>query len=323
MATDSPLRRLMAARATSVTPAPWETADDLARISLESMMSSRHGDVRDLESTGVLRLSGAGVLGSQAEIDRVGAFAVAWQRAVTSIGASLEGFRSARGRLSSEIVTRTKLLLVAPPSGGSVVLEVAPKVHGVDDGVADGLRPLFGASTPLADRAVTSLLELLANLAKAELADLDEAASRMRDLGPRVAGSVRVLAESLAEGSLDVEASWREPGEATRRASVTASQASWIRRFIDGQELDAEEDFMTARALTVSNWERWLLEVDGEVARVNASTLDLEEVRRVRPGDQIKLRVRTFVTLQPDGTHKTRHEALEVVEVTPPDGRTT
>jgi len=309
----------MASRNVELRPISWETADDLARISVESLFSSTQPDARALASTGTLRLAGEGVTGHQVDIDRLGAFAAAWQRAVTAVGASLEGFRSARGRLSNELVSRTKLLLVAPPSGGSIVLEVAPKVHGLDDGTGVAQRPMFDAPQALADRSVTALLDLLTQLAGEDLVDLDSTAAKLRELGPRVAGSVRVLADSLAEGHLDIHATWREPGEATKRTSVSSAQAVWIRRFIDGRDLEAEDATLRATAVTVSNRERWLVEVEGEVERVNASGLELDEVRKVRPGDEIALRVRTTVTLQPDGSHRARHEAIEVLAVHPPD----
>lgn len=319
MASSDGFRALLARAKSDLPPATWEQPEDLVRYGLESMAADEAGDARVLRSAGDLRLHGDGVEGHSVDLEGVGAITVEWQKSVTAVGAALENFRNSRGRLPDHVRARTRLRLTSAPGPGSVVLRVAPRADPLDEVEPGGARPLIGSARPLADRSSEVLIELLSVAAHADLASTDPLAERIRSLGPRVASCVHALAKTLSAADVDLDAAWREPGEPTRRASLSATSARWLQRFIEIGELTSEIETFAGLAATVSDRERWLVETaEGGVERLVATALSAEDVRRVRPGDFVRLRVLSKVTTQADGTVTTRREALELLEVTPP-----
>lgn len=261
MATDSGSSYLgLIAKATHPLPDPtWLEPGDLSRQSVEALVGEREGDARGLASAGTLRLHGPGVEGHAAELDRVGAIAASWQRAVTAVGASLENVKTMRGRLSAS--------------------------------------------------------QILSQIAGVDLEDTDAIGARLREFGPRVASSLRNLATVLVESDIELDAAWRDAP--TRHASWNVHQARWAKDFIEGRDLDSDEEDVHGLAVTVSNRERWLLETPERAEKVAVADLSLEDVRRVRPGDMVALRVRTTTRVQPDGTSIVRRQAIRVVDVRP------
>lgn len=71
--------------------------------------------------------------------------------------------------------------------------------------------------------------------------------------------------------------------------------------------------------VTVSNRERWLVETELGPKRIAASKFELNDVRRVRSGDTVRLRVRTTIRTQPDGTNGIRREAIQIIDVAQPE----
>lgn len=317
MATSDEPSYLALLRAASDPPAvTWERPEDLTRMGVEAMVASQHDfPTRTLASQGSLRLHGPGVQGHSADLAGTGAIAVAWQRAVDSVGASLEGVKSLRGRIPLDISRRCALALSAVPGGGSLVLSITPKMDHLPEVEPRGDVAMFEPPRPLADRASEKLITLCSVVGRATPQDADAAAEQLRLLGPRVASALRGLATAVSTSNVSFDTTWEEPNAPTARSSWTVQQAVWVRTFVDGRDLDAEEEELFGVARTVSDSERWLVEVDGEQVRVDATDLPHSQVRRVRPGDAVAMLVRLAQREQPDGSVRITRSVVELLDV--------
>lgn len=313
---ESAFRDLMATLSEPLPEATWSDPGDLSRISVEAMVAQVEGDARSLASSGALSLHGPVVVEHSVDLSDVGAISLAWQRAVTAVGAALEDIKSLMGRVPADITRRTTLMLNAAPLPGSLVLHLEPKSEALAETEPGGNRPMVDPTRPLADRASEQLIGLLGSLATASVDDLDSIAGQMRSSGPRVASAVRTLAQAVHSAGVSFDASWEEPHHPTARLSLTPQQAKWVKEFVDGRDLDADEAEFEGTARTVSDAERWLIETPEGSVKVDANVLTVEQVRSVRPGDVVRLRVRVRVRQQPDGTTHTMREALDVLSVT-------
>jgi hypothetical protein len=308
---ESPLQRLLARAAVELPSATWDGPGDLGRMSIESMIESRH-DVRDVVSQGVVRLSGAGVSGHAADLDAVGRIATLWQRCVTAVGAALEGTKAARGRLSSSVLLGTQLSLNAAPGPGSIVLAVSPKQNPFVEIAPGGEMPLLDAPRPIADRASEELIELLSQACQVG-PDGDELAAHFGELGPRAATAIKALADALNEDHFDVDVSWQEPSQPTRRASMPSGTAGWLSDFVAGRALDGVEKELSGTVRTVSDIAKWSIETAEGRIHVDASSLDADSVRATHVGEEIRLWVLLRVTQRPDGSTHETYEALDVL----------
>ena len=317
----SALQRLMALRGIhELPPAEWRSADDVGRRSVESFIAQQHGDARTLRSEGQLRLHGVMVEENRADLDDVSRVGMAWQRAVNAIGAALEGAKTTSGRVSTDLTHRLQLQLVAAPSPGSLVLHVAPKANplGEVDGAHGTQSMLPEAERPLADRASDRLISLCHDLGHATIDDDDANAVQLRELGPRAARAVSSLASALAAAHLDFDVSWSEPGRPEKNTSLTAGQAERVKRFVEGRRLDAEEMPVIGIAHTVSDVDKWMIEVNGINERFDASELQREAWRgKFRIGDEVHLLVSVTATERPEGTTQFHRRVLELQMVVP------
>ncbi|WP_323099383.1 hypothetical protein [Intrasporangium sp. YIM S08009] len=326
MATNTPepsaLQRLMGRRGMSeLPPARWTSVEEVGRRSIESFVAQQEGDARTISSAGELRLHGAMVENHRADLDDVSRVALAWQRALNAVGAAMEGVTSTTGRLGAELTERLQLQLVAAPAPGSLVLKVAPKANalGEVDG-ADGTRrmALGAAARPLADRASGRLISLCDDLAHGDLADDNRNADQLRGLGPRTARAISSLAAVLASSNLDLDVAWREPGQPTRRTNFTSSQADRVKKFVEGRHLDAEELSVVGVAHTVSDVDKWVIEVDGINERFDAGDLPREAWRgKFRIGDEVHLLVSVTTNERPDGTTRYHRRVVQLQRVVP------
>ena len=120
------------------------------------------------------------------------------------------------------------------------------------------------------------------------------------------------FADSLLRSDITMTAMWREPQRSTRRAEVTPTAARWIRGFVSGRELDAEDDQMVGVLRTISDTEPWLIELEGQAVRMNASKLAAAAIGQFHVGQNVMLTVRTTIREQPDGRTYAAHKILEV-----------
>lgn len=315
---DSPLGRFLS----RTEPSEYEPNDfapgDTTRLSMESFVASTSGTARDLGSSGRLRLHGAGVEGTSADLADVGRIATSWQKAISAVGATLEDIKSIRGGLPQDVVRRTALVLNASPSPGSVVLNIMPKSNPLPEVEPGGEARMFDIPRPLADRASEQLIELLGTVAHASLDSLDGLSVTMMELGPRVGGSLSALGAALEKANITLDAIWREPDHPTVRAEVTPSEARWIQDFVAGRDLDAEEEKLIGTLVTISNAERWLVEIDEKRRHMDATEVTPEMAGSLHVGQLVELLVRTAFREQPDGVTRKSHRILSV---RPTDGQ--
>lgn len=291
-------------------------AGEWNRRSVEAFIASTAGNARSLRSHGALRLHGEGVRVHSAELGQVGLIATAWQKAVSATGAALEQVRSLRGALPADITQRTTLLLNASPVPGSIVLGLEPQSPPLDEVEPDGNVSMLDRPRPLADQACAALIKVLADAGEAQQADADGLATALRELGPRVGSALAQLAQAIHRSNITVDARWAEPDASTVSASISPSAARRIRDFVAGRGLDAEEQYLIGALRTVSDREKWLVELlDGEVERMSATELAPEEIAKWRVGDQVSLRVRVALREQPDGVTRRSHTILELTAI--------
>lgn len=301
---------LLAVARTPLAEARWQHPSDLSRMSVEAMHLRSGGEPRELRSCGSLRMSGVGVIRDAAGLDQVGAIATLWQRCITAVGAAIEGVSSLRGRLPAYIVLRTQLLLNTSPGPGSVVLSLSPQSDPFAEVAPSGQRQME-APRPLADLASERLIDLLSQAQHADI-EANSLGASLRDLGPRVSSTVRALASALDSAHFDVDATWAEPQQDTRRASLSAGTAGWLRDFVSGRALDTYEDELLGTVRTVSDVSKWVIEAaDEELRTVDASELD---AGTVRVGETVRLRVIVKTVERPDGSSRVTMTAAEILE---------
>lgn len=308
---DNAFERLMERAQRPLPEVTWTDADDLGRMSVEAMIRQRE-DVRDLASRGSVRLTGAGVVGHSAPLDDVGAVATSWQRCITAVGASLEGVRTSFGQIPREVVQRTRLTLTAAPSTGSIQLDLAPEANPLRETSKDGQMVVYDTPRPIADLASETLIALLDQAARTG-PDGDDLGDVIRRLGPRVASHVRRLADVLDKAHFDLDVTWSEPNVPTRRATLSAGSAGWLREFVDGRALDGQEEELAGIVRTVSDISKWQIETPDGLRSVDASSLDQEILEQTRVHQEIRLLVLVRVTERPDGSSSTTYDALDVL----------
>lgn len=276
---------------------------DATRAGVEAFARQVRGTARVLPSQGRLRFTGAGVVGHSADLEDVGLLSSAWQKAVTATGAALEGLQAVRGRIPSDVLLRTRLRLTASPVPGSVVFMVEPKQSPLEESEPRGQQPLSEeiAERPLADRASEALVEILATAAEANVDTTEAVSSQLRDLGPRVGSALNNLAHVIDSSNVTLEVTWQEPNVPTHRAVVTPSQAKFISQVVEGRGLDAVEDTLTGTLRTISDSQRWLLDLGEEAVKLDASELGDRELTRWKVHDLVDVDVRIAMQERPDG----------------------
>jgi hypothetical protein len=276
------------------------------------MVIKQEGSPRSIRSEGFLRLHGDGVEGNTAPLDLVGKIALAWQKAITAFGASIEGIRTPQGKIPVDIGMRTRLDLTASPLPGSIILHVSPHRDPLDEAEPNGNRSLIDAPRPLADQSSARLIDLLARASNYQPSDHDGLASEVRELGPRVGSALAQFAREVGKGSLILDASWQEPGASTISTRLDETGARFIASFIEGQELDGVEETLSGTLATISVSERWLVELADEAVHMDASSLSSDVPARWRVGQRVRLRVLITVREQPDGATRRKFTILQV-----------
>ena len=302
------------ARTSETTPDELSTPGqgEWGRLSRDAFIANRMVNARAQHSEGDLRLSGVGVEMNSAELTAVGAIATAWQKAVSAAGAALEQVKSLRGSLPADVVQRTILTLNASPQPGSIVLHLEPKASPLLEAEPNGDVPMVDAVRPLADRASETLIELLEQATTTDITETERLSENLKSLGPRVGSAVASLAQILERSNITLDASWEEPETPTVRASVTPTTAKWISQFVAGRGLDSEVQEISGVLRTISDRERWLVEVAEDELRMDAGELDPSIAASWHVGDTVTLTVRVAITERPDGSTRTSRRILAV-----------
>ena len=286
------------------------TPQDWSRRGIEAM-TERLGDPRELTSRGVLRFHGGGVDGHRASLSSVGLLAEAWQRAVTAVGAALEGHKAVRGKIPSGISERTSLMLEAAPEPGSVIFNITPKGDALEEIEPEGQRSLMEdyRGRPLVDKASERVVSLIGDLANANLEATDSLARTLGDLGARVGANLSHLANMISKSDIAVDLSWEEPRHETIRSRVSPEQARWISSFITQRELTRETDELTGYLKTVSGGEdKWRVELDdGTPLRLVATGISGDVAAKYNVYDRVIMTVEITHSVRPDGGNESTY----------------
>lgn len=291
----------------------WSEPGDLSRMSFEALVAERtHGRV--LASRGSLHLTGDGVDGHQASLASVSNVMASFQRFIDATGAAIEGITTARGRLAESIISRTRLNLEASPQPGSVRLLLTPATP-VSDEIPDDVA-LFdadGDDDQLADRAIRVALDLIDDGVNSGPV-ADEFADTVRSRGPRVASALLSFAESLSDGSFNIDLGWEQPGRPTRRIHANTSDARRILMLIHGRNLDEVETDVHGEVIRVST-ERTalvLLDAEGETVRIERGELADDDLDTITVRSNVTVRVNETARILPNGTQQHTYKALSI-----------
>lgn len=287
---------------------------DLTRAGVESMVASQWGTPREIHSVGHIRFTGRAIAGHSADLDAVGLLSTAWQRAVTATGAALEGIKSVRGRLSADVISRTKLVLTASPLPGSVVFLVEPKQSPMLEAEPAGQAALTPdlAKRPLADRASSALVDLLQATNEASPEQVDTLATQLRELGPRVGSAIDGLARAIEDTDVTLDVDWREPSVATKRAVVTPYQAKFLAEVVEGRGLNAGRETLIGSLATISDRQQWALLLGDRMVFLDMSELELPQLTHWRVHDLVEVDVRTTTQERPDGRVTRKYSMLAI-----------
>lgn len=187
-----------------------------------------------------------------------------------------------------------------------------PKASPLPEVEPGGNTPMVNADRPLADRASEQVIQLVKLASVEDAVFQDELSVQLQQLGPRVGGALKGLAQTLERTNITLDATWAEPMTPSLRATLNPSAARWLAQFVDGQGLNSEEVEMTGVLRTISDRERWLVEVGEEDLRMNASELEPSVASAWNVKDEVRLRVRVAVTERPDGLTKRTMTILHV-----------
>lgn len=293
---------------------------DLTRASFEAMQRSALGSARQTTSRGRLRFSGTEIRAHSADLDDVGLLSSAWQRAVTATGAALENLKAVQGKLPADVITRTRLVLTASPLPGSIVFVVEPKAPPLAEVEPDGQPALREdlENRPLADRASEALVELLATASQATPEAMDAIAGQLLHLGPRVGSAIGNLVRVIETSDVTLDAAWQEPSAPTRRASVSPAQARFIGQVVEGRGLDALTETLTGTLRTISDSQRWLLDLGEQAVRLDISELPPDELVKWKLHEMVAVETRISLQERADGRLVRQYQALAIRAATGP-----
>lgn len=274
MTTDFDIEALRNRLAASDQPA-WQTASDLSKLSIAAFQE-KDSPVRRARSSGVFRLDGEGAQGARASAKDFASVVTNFQRVVNAIAAAFDGHKTWRGKLPDAAVSLSRLDIVAEPLAGSVVVRFEPHVLPEHEISSDGTVALVEQpEAQMADRAVNELLDLFETIHAADDASAGNAfVARVEGLGPRVATTVRDLADSLSDGRFVPDIRWVQPRGDARRTRVSAAELAYISRLVSMREADRESVVLEGVLRTVSDVEDLRLQVDG-AASVDVAAGDI------------------------------------------------
>ncbi len=292
----------------------WDTPEDLNRMSIEGLWGSSH-QARLVRSTGSIRIFGVNVRDHQARLDAAGQILLNLQRLVTASGAAKEGVTTNRGQLSASLIASTQLKLLMAPLPGSVVFEIGPETLPENELVgAEGVALFDQERRQFVDECVVDAIELM-RTAHALGPDADDApfVTKLTVGGPRLATAIREFAKGVEQASFDVDVEWREPDRPTERAMFTKSDAEQVKRLVVARELDADDETLRGRLITLSTARAWQIDLgDDHVITVDTTSLEGVDVTQFHLEQYITVVARTQVREFPGGGKSTTFRAISV-----------
>lgn len=291
----------------------WHDADDLARMSIESLRAE-HGVLRRDASSGSLRLTGVGITGHSGAIDGIADALRNFQRFVLATGLAAKGHTSLRGQPPSDVVAKTRLSLNGSPLPGSLILQIVPAMSPADELAPDGQTNLFGddhAEPQLVDTAMKDALGLLDDGRRlGPDADTSDFLARIHEYGPRVATTLRDFSTGLVKSGFEPDLTWTQPRQLRLRTRLTTAELVHIGELIASRELELEPTTLRGVVRTVSEISAWQLEVDdGEIVRIDAKKIPVADTETLRTGMMISVDVTVTEETGPAGEVKPKYTA--------------
>lgn len=297
-------------RLAAFAPPEWGSPGDLSRLSLDTFVARE--TPMELGSAGALRLTGPAVTGSSVRLDVVGAICSEFQRLVIAVGASFEGVKSARGRISEALQSRSRLSLRASPAPGSIILGLVPEIE--SSGRPGDGRPeenLFETPEPLADKSVEAIIKLLM-VAKLDNPVNEELADVLAFWGPRAASALASLAAVLEADFVDIDFHWDKPEQPRRRVTFSSSDSRRLRQFVARRRLDEADIPLTGLLRTVSDRRSLELQVGDEIYYLSRGDVDHERLAALRVGDEVTVLVSEKVEYKVGGGETRSYTLLSV-----------
>lgn len=302
--------------------AEWQDADDLARMSIESLRAE-HGVLRRDASSGALRLTGPGIAIHSGAIDGIADTLRSFQRLVLATGLAAKGHKSLRGQPPSDVVAKTRLNLNGSPLPGSLILQIVPATSPTDEISSDGQVGLFGddnAEPQLVDTAMKRALGLLEDGRRlGPDADTSAFLARIREYGPRVATTLRDFSTGLVKSGFEPDLTWSQPRQARLRTRLSTSELAHIGELIASRELELEPTTIRGILRTVSEISAWQLEIEeGEIVKIDAKKIPTANTATLRTGMSVSVDVAVTEETGPAGEVKPKYTATSFTVLSNP-----
>ena len=302
--------------------AEWQDADDLPRMSIESLRAA-HGLLRRDASSGALRLTGPGITIHSGAIDGIADTLRNFQRLVLATGLAAKGHKSLRGQPPSDVVSKTRLNLNGSPLPGSLILQIVPATSPADEISPDGQVGLFGddnAEPQLVDTAMKRALGLLEDGRRlGPDADTSDFLARIREYGPRVATTLRDFSTGLVKSGFEPDLTWSQPRQARLRTRLSTAELAHIGELIASRELELEPTTIRGILRTVSEISAWQLEIeDGEIVKVDAKKIPTANTATLRTGMSVSVDVAVTEETGPAGEVKPKYTATSFTVLSNP-----
>lgn len=302
--------------------AEWQDADDLARMSIETLRAE-HGLLRRDASSGSLRLTGPGITIHSGAIDGIADTLRNFQRLVLATGLAVKGHKSLRGQPPADVVSKTRLNLNGSPLPGSLILQIVPTTLPADEISPDGQVGLFGddnAEPQLIDTAMKRALGLLEDGRRlGPDADTSDFLARIREYGPRVATTLRDFSTGLVKSGFEPDLTWSQPRQARLRSRLSTAELAHIGELIASRELELEPTTIRGIVRTVSEISAWQLEIeDGEIVKIDAKKIPAANTATLRTGMSVSVDVSVTEETGPAGEVKPKYTATSFTVLSNP-----
>lgn len=298
----------------------YSIPENASAASIESLKRflNRHSEAVDMESVGLIHITGPAVKGNTAPLKAVGNLMIAIQEGIDAVGGALDGFTALSGKLPSRIAGRTEISLVASPLPGSVVLQVAPARKRKDDLEPDG-DTLFNLEelgiSPLADEAFREFSSLLQELAK-EGPDKSEFIEHLTELGPRTANAMKKFCDTVDNSDVDIDFSWNEPGKERETAEISHIFAKHASLVIENAHIDSEQVAVVGTIVTIteSTKDKLRVRLDNDQGEITLAlgSIDPTDLIPIHMGDRVEINATRTTSSRAGGRNSSKLEGVSI-----------
>lgn len=294
-------------------------AEEASERSLRAFASSNFdSDISAEESIGTLHFTGSVIKGHSAPIEVIGNTLSNIQNVMNAIGASIQGFSSGSGQIPFSITDRTKLMMIASPSPGSVVIHVRPEMDRLDDLSPDGTPPLdlgeeFEAK-PLADECFETFIDILSSTTD-KSPEHEKLIDLLTDLGPRASSSMKTLCETLGKNELNLGVSWREPTRKPIVSEIKSERAKVMCEFIKNADIESNDVDIRGTLITstLSPKDKLrILQDNGEEITIRLGKISKAAIALVRPGEVVTIRADRRIGKYTGGRTSTTYTGISI-----------